>query len=682
MYSRFYYAFFAVHLLIYAIINPQPQQQPQQLSQAAQLTKLAQQVQSGGSTAIGGGSQFISGLAQSFGYCPSSYTYSFQVWNDLPTPLYVAAQSITSIQGAQFRGPIDKGLVICPFQNTQDAFYKRNLCHVGIWLCADTSNLQGYQAVINKLSPGLSKAAELFTSTEELNKYKIYQRRVDVIKGDTSIYHFRTYIHKGQPRGEFLGPSLTSGPYGSTTDFDGVFYNSSDYSAQLAFTKNGQSYTITLEPHSFSLLSSDTTVPHSIRPPASSNQQSPPCTEQAQRTFDFIFGKTTVRIPIAPEGLGHLYTDQSTQATTIVPATYTYEVYDSGSGKLNVGMQGISIGNYDQPGVDFNDAKNAFLTSQPYTYPLIKRVRDTNPVRCSVWYQSAQQARTSQNTDPAQTPTQIPYDVPEQVWISYSSHDYSFQQKIAPGSITNFTLIRPQLSEAQARLYIVSLATTNDTQAQRFIKRLHTGVIGKEAVATTITNPLALPTTILTQLAPNTNGIIRDTVGVDASGIQGTVLFTDIFLPYGLDEGPYYYGIPAASLNLDASFMSSITSYLAPSKPAPDIQKVLTWITTYAKNQSVIATYGITRQNYTTDALVTKLMGILPDLTLYLQENGSPILFTNPTASGTARIFNTQGKQALYTILFGALSVSNPPLLRQAGNNYYVLGGKPAGWPL
>jgi hypothetical protein len=655
-----------------------------------QLSQLSNSIQSSGKTALDTGSTFLGGLAQSFGYCPDDYLYSFQVWNDLPVPLYVASQRIRSVQGAEFSGTLDKDATLCPFTMSGDLFFNRNQCHAAIWLCTSANNNISYAVLETALGSNVANVArtlkETLTLSNELKPYSFFRHKVDIAKGDNTPYYYRAFSRRGNPQGEFLGPHATSGPWGSSSEFDGVFYNSSDYSASLRFIKNAKSYLVTLEPHSFSLLSSDTTIANSIRPASSTLQQNS-CVYDAVPTLDFIFQSKTTRIPLTSQGLGKIYTDDK-GIKTIVPATYTYEIFDKDKNNLDVGIQGLSIGTYDQPGIDFQQSKTAILSGIDYNYPLINNVRDINPITCYAWCQSAEQLLQEQKDSPNE-PSLIPYTLPAQLWIVYTTKDLPLMSKVKKiGGITTFQVIRPQVSEKVAHLFIVAVTTSDDNKAQAFLKRLSQGIIGKEAFFTDVQNPLNVSPDVLRKLQPNTNGLITDTQGKDASGVQGFILLNDYFCPTGLSNGPYYYSVPAPLIKIDASFASPLIAALNPSlfsSQTPqeamlkEIQNLMgDWLKKFNKQTK---RYGITTKNYLHTPVPQQIELIIPELTSYLKSKGSPELFSNPTATAHSRIFNEKGKQTLATFLFGPLSLSNPPLLLQAGTNHYVFGGRPNNWP-
>jgi hypothetical protein len=621
--------------------------------------------------AYDGGSSFIKGIGESFGYCPDDYHYSFEVWNDTPQQLFITAQKILNIQGASFDSEVAASATINPYSSTQDTFYNKQLCHLSVWLCTGKEQCKiGYKGRVT-------------VSQNELSQNTFFYKKIDVTEKDSTIYYFHIYTEQGVPKGEFIGPGLLAGPLGTSSEFDGVLYNKSTIPARLRFIKDTHSYTVTLEPNTWSLLSSTSTVPYSIRPKTT-----------GQNSFTFTFdANTSIDIPLASTGLAYIFKDPQTQQTTTLPATYTYALYQDTHNKPGIDIQGICLGNYDQPGVQFQAAKVAlFGTKASYTYPDVKRVRDINPATCFIWYQSAQQVLQSSTEKNMVVPENfIPYEPPEQVWLSYVTKDYTLQQKLRPGIITPFLLIRPQLQEKEAQLYVVAFSAGEEKNIALFLHRLHAGIIGKEATYNPITHPFSLSSDLLTTLSPNLSGSINDTTGKEASGITGTILLVDTFTPRGMGTGPFYYSLQPALLQINEAFIATISSTLDPQlvKNSTDQQTIVReiktklpeWIRQYAQQQSSITTYGITKQNYQQPSLFARLQSLVPDLTSYLKQKGAKEMFVNPTTTGDARLFNDRGKQTLYALLFGPLSISNPPLLRQSGTSYAVLGEKPSTWP-
>lgn len=614
-----------------------------------------------------GASQFWQGVKQSFGFVDSAYVYSFRVWNDSPAPVYVAAQSITGILGAQFAGDIKRDMVIGPSFDTGTYFNNQHL-YIGVWLCADKNNVDysSYKNMVEKateigagigagvgmgiaspltaaLGAGLGALVGGEVTTHALEKYSILEKNIPLgVKNDPNIYHYRAYTHQGDIKAEYLGINTT------TDQFSGMFYNStSDNNIFLEFAKDEQQYKVTLEAGTFSLLNSTTTVPNSIRPPANKI-----------RAFTFYQDSSVIgAIPIGSEGImSMVYDDKSKNLVPGAPLVYTYQIYRNKNGQVNLGMQGLAIGNHDQP-LDLQDSTKSVT-------------RDINPTESHIWIQSAQQAqKITDNQMIKKDYSSVPFDSTDIIWLTYKTKDYVLQKKLDIGSVLNFNLIRPTLSEKEAWLYIVSLNTKDDSKAIQFLNRLSDGTIGKDARVSTITQ--FDPKTELGQLLPNTNGVVADTQQ-GGSGITGIVLLTDVLTPYGVSIGPFYYTIPPAQLRID-QLAQGIINYLDPTLfTAPTSGTVQD-----AMMQDLASLFPQWISGYATNK-----QNAITQVTSYLQTKGVGGLFTNPQASGSGRILNDTGKLILNSIITGPVSLANPPLLRQAGTNWYVfgLGEKPTDW--
>lgn len=607
-----------------------------------------------------GASGFLKGMEQSFGYVPDSYKYSFQVWNDAPSSIFAATQRLTGFQGVSFTGNIVNSLVIGPNANSGDTFKDQKL-YLSVWLCADSnlSDIQHYAksaeegakwgaiagavaglGVLSPVTTGLGAALGGLVggtvTTEKLESYKIYKQDIyPWTENDTNLYYYRAYTNKETVKGEYLGVKAT------TNDFTGQFYNNTSVSnITLTFVKDGKQYIATLEPQSFSLLESSTTKPNSIRPAANE-----------QRAFTFSQGTTPIGyLPIASLGIANVtYNDTTKKYDPAGPMLYTYEIF-SGSKGLAVSMQGLSVGYFSQP------------TSG--------KVRDINPVQCHVWNKSAAQVTKARASNQQADYSSIAFDLPEQVWIAYKTKDSTIQQKIQAGAVFDFTFLRPQLSEQEAWLYIISLQTDDDQKAKQFLDRLTTGKIGQKAVVTDVTQPLD-KNNILTSMQANKNGIIVDTNGAGNSGLTGFVVLADKFLPTGVGIGPFYYYNDPSQLQIDqfANIIYFADRYYVKNDAGAlvlsnDVMQELSikipqWIRDYQKDKE----------------------GVKTSVKNYIQQKGNNGIFQDPNAS--SRVLNAQGQRMFDSLISGPVSIEHYPIVRKAGTNYYVfgLGDKPADWP-
>lgn len=601
-----------------------------------------------------GGKNFVEGMARglvgSVGVCLeanfSHCVYSPRIWNDSPGPIFVAKQNLTKVLGASFSGSLTRQQVLAPYNDTgsgDGSWWHEDLNFI-LWLLhandkngnpVDYSqyktNVKDY-AAYGSVVPGLGSAAGALAgsivTTDEMKKYSFFSKTLSQSHGDPDHwYYYRAYTYKGEIKGEYLGIKTT------TPEFNGVFYNSSKDPIVLEFTKNAQTYKVVLESGMFSLLNSSTGVPNSIRPPAGQ-----------ERAFTFYHNDTKIAaMPVRSEGICNMQEDPATkQMVTGAPMVYTYEIADTSQGP-QVSLQGLAVGNYDQP-FDPSDPQKSV-------------VRDINPMQCHFWYQSANQAVKQQ-----QDSSQNYLDMPEQIWLFYKTADYSYQKKVKPEDVIDFTLMRPRLSEKNAWFYVTALQTTDEKKAVQFLNRLADGIIGQDLKQpiTTITNFNG--NMVLVKTLPNTHGLIDDRAG---SGVKGFVLLADKITPRGVGYGPFYYQINPSIIQLDqlASLLESYvnTSLFTNAKTMRQTinQKIVQWVTLYPTDSNTVITQ------------VTDL----------LAQKGIDQIITNTAV--LQRSLNENGNQAVTTITSGPVSIARIPLLYQAGSNLYVynLGAIPAGWP-
>ena len=460
-----------------------------------------------------------------------------------------------------------------------------------------------------------------------------------------NVYSYRMYTERHIVKAEYLGIKTT------TNEFNGVFVNTTNEDAKgnvasqgqnvlLQFMKNNVNYQVTLEPGIFNILNSDANVPNSMRPKDD--------TEKRSLTFLTMDKRILAQIPLTPEAICNMLPDPKKEGAFIPgdPMLYTYEIFQGTKG-ISVGMQGLAVGHYKQTLDVNNPTKNV--------------VRDINPLECHVWYQSPQD--TQKMLDPKST--DVAFNPQEQVWISYVTKDSVVQKKINPGDVVDFTILRPQVSEKQALLFVVALQTNDDTKAQAFLKRLTDGIIGKDAITPKVQVSDFNASVVFTKIEANDKGVVDDTQG---SGITGAVLVMDMFSPRGLGYGPYYYMIPSPLLRMD-QLSNALSSFLDPKKigvtdkkSGDDFQtktlnpKIVTWITNYQKNKQ----------------------GVKQEVTSYVQQYASSGFFEKD-----GKTLSSFGKHALAMVLTGPVSIENYPLIRQAGTNEFILlaGEKPKEWP-
>lgn len=543
----------------------------------------------------------------------------------------------------------------------------------------------------------------------------------DVVESDKdTIHYFHTYALHGEPKAENVGNNdLEGGPYAPTPIFDGVFFNNSPTDVKLTFKKlsgihdrtynsadTGGTYTITLEPGSFNLLSAGEDEPDAIR------------SSTELRSFNFTMGTKTLQIPtgtlVKPEGgqalvpkvgLGQEYTIEAKGAQPeekkVDPLTYTYEVTGSSPDTFFVGIQGFNMGYYNPIGFVNESAlspsdtgasselaaldaavKNntvlAYIKSLEDDGKLAK-IRDINPIDCFIWYQSIDQYNQENAPDAKdQTQAEQTIDTHEQIWAVYKTADSVVQKRLMPGTVHAFSIIRPQVAEEKAYLFIFAINASTEGQAKDFLNyatdpqhELPEAILPSEAQAAQTVIPV-LHETSYAQLT-------------DTHNTTGYLLLTDTFLPYGGGfSSPRWYKVPPPIHETsNEGLVDTIASLcMADNATQKDymqaytnvLQQLPAWFDAFNKNKSSVDTSKITAVTATDTSSATKLKGLIPELTSFLKNNGNQFLFTESTRQtpGAAREFSDVGINQLYQILLGPIGFANPLIRHQAGSNEYL----------
>jgi hypothetical protein len=593
--------------------------------------KFINTAQNVGDGAVG----FLKGMGQSVGIVTADYHYSFQVWNDTSKAVLGATKRIVPAMGTTISEDYDYAQLVAAFTNSGQAFANQQLYFTVVLFADPANSFAGYlgKASVQDLQNVAGNSSQFQLLTRDIYPWQ---------KDDNNMYFYRVYELKGQLKAEYLGVKTAS------TDFLGMFYNSSVKDVGFSFAKGVQEYKVTLEAGTFNSLESTSTLFPPIRP-----------LEGQKKDFTFFEGKRIFyKIPIAQEGIGNVSYNENTKSFDPAgPMLYTYEVF-SGSDGLAVTIQGLGIGNFDQP--------------------VSGKLRDINPVQCHVWHQSAAQANVQRQKDTKKgasiDTSSIPYDAPETFWISYQTKDFIIKQKVEYGKILDFTLIRPQLKEKEAWLYGVTLLTNDEGKAKKFLDRLSAGKIGHGAVYTAA--GLIGKQLDLSNIKANKNGIVSDTdpKDPDHTGVVGYVLFADSFLPTGVDSNAeFYYFVPPPDLRIDQlmnAFYLDDNAYEKSKDGAivlkDAVQKELTdhfisWLRNYAASPDTVKN----------------------EVRQFVLQHGNKALFTKPDLPPAQRTLTPQAEHMMSTILTGPVSIANYPLMRKAGINYYVftLGEKPDNWP-
>ncbi len=180
---------------------------------------------------------------------------------------------------------------------------------------------------------------------------------------------------------------------------------------------------------------------------------------------------------------------------------------------------------------------------------------------------------------------------------------------------------------------------------------------------------------------PDSVGLISD---LPRSRITGYVLTSDLFYPYGMSSGPFYYLTPAPYLDLSQLY-SAVFNYAAmtgyqgiSSAAAMDaLENVLTttilgWVTDYVGKPEAI------KENI---ALLLVLLAQQNTNQVNACFGGSEFVLnpvTSPAISDPVSKLSAQGQAFLKMLLYGPVSVSQLPVYNKVGSMYFSLQ---PGWP-
>jgi hypothetical protein len=436
------------------------------------------------------------------------------------------------------------------------------------------------------------------------------------VRNDTTLYTYHTFQDEG---GNSCAEEVGSG-YSTSSEFMGIIYNNTQNVVPVSFTLGSKQLTIPLEPQSFNYLTDVGT--YQIRP----------------TTGALNFGSYG-SVVVAQEGMGQAASAPQGQKATIPPTTsaapYNYEIYGQTAFE-----SGMGPGNFVQP---TNGA-----------------MRSITPMPCYIWNQPANYSQATYSN------TLIPVALPsESLWLLYTGPGWNaitqqleqpFMGQIPAGQTVEALLIRPRLQDYTGRFYLIRLRTTDPNRAQAFLKSIANGTL--KIPHLTYEPALLTPKTIsaLQQPAPDSLGMLQD-----AQGTQGYVMLEDVFLPYGLGSGPFYYSVPAP--NYDVSQMFSTFTFLQSFSNSSQIQQMATTL------QNALTNWI---QTYFTDP--ASVQASMKD---FLLTNGA----TNCVITGKdgQKTLTAVGQTALNMMLYGPASITQLPICAMPGQNYQTQ--MPGGFP-
>jgi hypothetical protein len=589
-------------------------------------------------------------VGEMFGIVPTDYVYSYVIWNDSNVPIYSSQQNMTAFLGGTFANALGMTNVqtINPASSAASGvtLTKTLADYSTIPAISTWKDTAGTLTVTNEQMLFNLYISDKNPSSNDITSNPLYLDSIQTLseKASTKVYHYRAYnarawsdgVEIHTPRVELLGYSQEIASDDTTSATPSVtvseilnsmiFLNNTADDVNVDFTYNSSSLTIRLEAYSFNCITLiDETM--SLRPNTFYFYDS-----NASRSLAF---KT---LPFAEVGIAN--------------TSYTVEIYQNpGDLKKSVGLQGLSMGNYDTA--------------------LSGRVRDVTPISCTFWWQSVAQYAESAGLSSDDTANLL--DLPGQIWMVYNSVDSPIMAKVTAGNSISCNLLRPTLAKGKDYLYFVYVQTSDDAIAQKFISEFVYGSIGDDVIsayknAATGTSSIVIPQ-LVTNLSETSStstlnidqelaviaGTLDYTLGSmkDSSGTVGYLLGGDYFASFGIGSGAQYYVLSPSIYDID-SLVNNFSMYMtAPS----DLKSTLhSWVTNYVQSPEATAT------------LIKNL----------LIENGSSRYVSNGALTNA-------GIDVVETLLTGPTSIENPSIYMTAVQNQYIYSltsSAPTGMPI
>jgi len=276
--------------------------------------------------------------------------------------------------------------------------------------------------------------------------------------------------------------------------------------------------------------------------------------------------------------------------------------------------------------------------------------------------------------------TLLPFDQKNRsVWFVYAGQGWSTDKisngvvmgQVPLGQAVSFYIVRPSVNfkpnpplnsdetktgiKTAARLYVVSLNTTDQNTAQKFLTNLASGKISFPQYTPPTNAPLTdqEKAALLTQPLPTTLAQVTDA----DSGVNGILLTSDIFSPYGGGKGPFYYTVtsPQAYTQTVVSAVQVACNpdlFQSDSQQSDFVDLVASWFT-------------LSQTDMTTAQKTIKT---------YLQTNGRDFMFAPGSTPGSLdkTTFTPNGNLSYQKIINGPGGLIKPPLLWIGGTNHHV----------
>ena len=640
----------------------------------------------------------IKGMGTMFGAPPVGYTYSFEVWNDASVPIYVEQQGIASFMGAYFpsaKGYFGKKTLPSIFDaqgSVSQAVYMNQNYYFNFYIAADSDAPKHH-----------FYSQSLMQLPLTMHDPNVYYYHVYTSGG----FSKGALVHS--PQVELMGyinssPQTTSTPVKSSVTLSSQlstlgFYNSSGTDVQVSLTYGSAPYTFTVEKYSYNSLTvpapqaatpASTTISATNLPGASATPTAlPNGTSQTSTQTSATPSSTSAPAGSANSSVTIQSATESSTATStssapafsLRPNTITFSTYDATAKKHNKfqtlllpsqGFDGMAytIEIFQDPGKNLEVGIQG-LTPGNYSVGVSPRIRDVTPCPCTFWYQSFAQADSVAGYS----------DLPGQIWVVYPGADSPIISKVTPGQVVSWNLTRPLIDQGNQLVYFVYVVTTNDKVAQTFVTKVAQQLLGQNVVqeytqaintvfvaptkseldkgldvtdtSSPVTQPITADEQIKTLMGALTvsSGVIEDA----DQGVIGYIVGTDIFMPCGFGFGRFYYTLAPSVMSL-SNLVASITNYLDSSKTsalgssAAAIQTSITatvnnWLNAYIKDPTTV------------QAQVQKFL---------VQYGNSTII--SPDGSGLSKF----GQTCLQLIMSGSISLKFPSLKLSTVQNEYV----------
>ncbi len=611
------------------------------------------------------------------GAVPSGYRYSFRVFNGSSVPVYVEIKKVKNIMGARWSAGTGDTCSLAVGDDSGSLFTN-----------------EGLYMSINISGSGLSYSDDHYTLG---------------VKNDASVHYYHIFCDKSSeaPTVEMLGSNFTT-----STDFSCRIENNtgSTIAAQFTVAASAQGVSRTMiisdiDPGTFNYL-----------------KISPGYTLRAASNTAILLDGKPIIVP--PYGIAN--NTGTTKSPASTPSVYNYIVNSSAAFET-----GIGPGNFDQP-----QTVSALRDISPIECQFyVQNASQTNPIGTlqpyditwqSVWYvysgygwsqeagaiiqypcgmiprgscASAFIIRPSASSIAASGPARlytIRLNVPENVSGQLLQDAQNFLRSLVAGgmngnsylSITGLFASQSQSGQLEEFLTKSTVESTQITGSGPF-----QGVIQYQPGSSIPVYP-PLSSTYFGQTTLNPSNLtiydkikiisteLSDSVGLlsdPQSHITGYVLTSDVFYPYGMSSGPFYYLCPAPYLDISQMY-SALFNYAAlcgyqnfsgntaMSTLGTILQQTITgWITDYVGHPEQI------KAN-----IATLLVLVAQNKMDQVQTLFGGSTFVLNAIPGAEALLSPQGMALLKMLLYGPVSVSQLPVYNKVGSvNFGLL----LGWP-